>query len=287
MERLEILLGADPEVFMLKDAVFHSAHGAIKGDKKNPFKVNKGAVQVDGMALEFNIDPAKNADEFVQNLTTVMAILKEMVPGYDLAAVPVAEFDEAYIAAQPAEALELGCEPDYNAWNNGAANPRPNAKVNFRTGAGHVHIGWTNDADINDPDHMSACIALAKQLDYYLGIPSLIWDDGVKRRTLYGAPGAFRPKPYGMEYRVLSNAWLRSEDLMRWVFNTTNKAVQDLFQGNGAFNNEALNYFDIKEELMKEFPDHVVIADVIGTLGIDTPPVYRYDFYRNNFLEAV
>jgi hypothetical protein len=130
---------------------------------------------------------------------------------------------------------------------------------------------------------MSACIALAKQLDYYLGIPSLIYDDGVKRRTLYGAPGAFRPKPYGMEYRVLSNAWLRSEGLMRWVFNTTNKAVQDLFQGKGAFNNEDLNYFDIKEELMKKFPSSGIIADVIDILGIDVPPGYKYDSYRGNF----
>jgi hypothetical protein len=39
------------------------------------------------------------------------------------------------------------------------------------------------------------------------------------RRELYGKAGAFRPKPYGVEYRVLSNRWLNSEALIRWVYN--------------------------------------------------------------------
>lgn len=34
-----------------------------------------------------------------------------------------------------------------------------------------------------------------------------------------------------MEYRVLSNAWLKSPKLMSWVYNTTMKAVNDLLEG--------------------------------------------------------
>ena len=54
-----ILIGCDPEVFVKQNGVFRSAHGLIRGDKKNPQKIRSGAVQVDGMALEFNIDPAR------------------------------------------------------------------------------------------------------------------------------------------------------------------------------------------------------------------------------------
>lgn len=273
MSELKILLGADPEIFMRKGKTFHSAHGVIQGDKKNPLKVHKGAVQVDGMALEFNIDPASNADEFVDNLTTVMGILKGMVPDYELVPVPVANFGAEYMAAQPAEALELGCDPDFNAWENGAANPRPNGKVNFRTGAGHVHIGWGKDMDINDPDHQAACIALTKQLDYYLGIGSLMYDTDTKRRTLYGAAGAYRPKPYGMEYRVLSNAWLQSADLMRWVFNTTNQAVQDLFKGEVADNR--LNYFNIRGMLQSKNPRKEHIRYIMDALSVNQPPIIK------------
>ena len=49
---------------------------------------------------------------------------------------------------------------------------------------------------------------------------------------MYGAAGAFRPKPYGVEYRVLSNAWLLTEDRMRFVYKQTVKAVKDLMSGN-------------------------------------------------------
>lgn len=228
---LQILVGADPEIFMFKDGKPISAHNMIPGDKKHPHKVPFGAVQVDGLALEFNIDPAKDEHEFVNNLTAVMATLKEMVPGYDLRAIPVAEFGAKYLSEQPQEALELGCEPDFCAWTNGGVNPRPNGAADFRTGAGHVHIGWTNDVDPHDPQHMEACVMAAKQLDWALGLGSLMFDQDKKRRTLYGAAGCFRPKPYGVEYRTLSNAWLQSKELMAWVFRVTTKAMQDLAEG--------------------------------------------------------
>ena len=59
----KILVGCDPEVFVAQGGVFKSAYNLIKGDKKNPQKIRSGAVQVDGMALEFNIDPAATENE--------------------------------------------------------------------------------------------------------------------------------------------------------------------------------------------------------------------------------
>lgn len=271
---MDILVGADPEVFMKRDGKFHSAHGVIQGDKKNPQKVNKGAVQVDGLALEFNIDPAKNEQEFVENIKAVMATLKEMVPGYELEAVPVAEFGMDYLKAQPAEALELGCDPDFNAWNGGQANPRPNGEVDFRTGAGHVHIGWGSDFDIANPDHLDACMMVTKQLDYYLGLGSLIYEPANKRREMYGAFGAFRPKPYGVEYRVLSNAWLKDEKLMSWVYRMTKRAIDDLMANKKAY----ITYDDyaVRQAKLKK-PNLVNVATTMHGLGIDAPPGFRYE----------
>lgn len=273
MSKLDILVGADPELFMTKDGKFVSAHGAVPGDKKNPFKVNKGAVQVDGMALEFNIDPAKDEKEFITNLQTVMGVLKEMVPGYELSAVPVADFDEAVMKAQPLEALELGCEPDFNAWEGGAVNPRPNGEVNFRTGAGHVHIGWGQDFDINDPNHIEACCMVAKQLDYYLGLGSLLYDEaGVKRRVMYGAPGCYRPKPYGVEYRVLSNAWLKDEKLMAWVYRNTIKGIDRLMSGSRVYDNWGN---EAQKMLKSERVSNAVLACILDGQNIDLPPGFK------------
>jgi len=231
----EFLVGADPEFFVGRDGVAVSAHGLIQGDKKNPQKVGFGAVQVDGMALEFNIDPAKGAAGFVRNLDVVMATILKMVPGYEYLDTPVADFGAEYIQAQPEQAKMLGCEPDYNAYTM-AVNPTPQADTPFRTASGHVHIGWTDDVDPLDPDHFSACAKLARMLDYTLGIPSLIWDADARRRELYGKAGAFRPKKYGMEYRTLSNKWLspKMTFLRPYIFEQTIDAVKRLFENEDA-----------------------------------------------------
>lgn len=231
MSTLEIMVGADPELFVKQGKKYVTGHGLIQGDKAKPFKVEGGAVQVDGMALEFNIDPAKDEQGFITNINTVMKQLAAMVPDYELAADPVAKFGKAYLATMPEEALELGCEPDFNAYEEGAANPRPNGDVDFRTGGGHVHIGWTKDMDIEDPGHREAAMMLTRELDFYLGIPSLFWDEDDKRRAMYGKAGAYRVKPYGVEYRSLSNAWVRSEQLMARVYKNTRIAVEQLLEG--------------------------------------------------------
>jgi len=228
---MKILVGADPEVFVKQNGIFKSAHGLIKGDKQHPFPVNKGAVQIDGLALEFNIDPAATDNEFLVNIQSVYKTLRDMVPDYEVVATPVADFTEEYMKSLPAESLILGCDPDFNAWTNGGENVKPNGNLPMRTAAGHVHIGWCEGADKNSPGHIADCCAVVKQLDYYLGLVSLLFDGNTRRRSMYGAAGCFRPKSYGVEYRVLSNAWLNSEKLIKWVFNNTQIAMDDMVNG--------------------------------------------------------
>lgn len=226
----QILVGCDPEVFVRKNGVFHSAFGLIKGDKKNPQKVNRGAVQVDGMALEFNIDPATSEDEFCINVQEVLNTMTKMVPGFEVVATPVAEFSLDYLKQQPKEALELGCDPDYNAWDS-KANPRPDGERPMRTASGHVHIGWDNGADVQDLDHITRCNMVVKQLDFYLGLPSLFYDKETRRREMYGKAGACRYKSYGVEYRTLSNAWLVNRERMAWVYRATVAGVLSVMEG--------------------------------------------------------
>lgn len=221
------LIGTDPELFVTKGGILQSAFGLIKGDKRKPFKVNKGAVQVDGMALEFNTDPTADVDEFVTNIQEVMSQLQEMVPEYEFFIEPTAEFGKDYIEKQPQEAKELGCDPDFNAYT-GEMNEKPDGETGFRTAAGHLHIGWTENEDVNCPYHFDECREVVKMLDRYLGIPAEEIDKDEKRREMYGELGAFRPKPYGVEYRVLSNFWLKDERLMRWVFKKAQRAMDDL-----------------------------------------------------------
>lgn len=262
---MTLLIGADPEYFVLKKKTFISGHFFNCGTKEKPMETDHGSVQVDGLALEANVRPSQSEDEFVKNIAEVQSDLAKIVRKRDkkcrLVAIPTAHFGKDYLAKLPPDILVLGCQPDYNAYT-GTENPRPPAGEYFRTGAGHIHFGWTKNQPVS-PDHFLDCQRLARQLDYYLGLPSMLWDADHRRRLMYGKAGAFRPKPYGMEYRVLSNAWLNSEKLQRFVYRNALKAFEtlavdkDLFREHQLFAAEVINtpitgWANLKPELFKE-----------------------------------
>lgn len=224
------LLGCDPEVFVKnKQGEIVGAWDLMPGTKAEPYKVPNGMVQVDGMALEFGVDPCETKKEFISKVNSVKTTLQKMLPkGYSLALQPTAFFSDAEMKRAPEEALELGCDPDYNAYT-GKRNPSPKLpKYNMRSAGGHVHIGWGKDFDRLSKEFITSCCPLAAELDYYLGLPSLHWDSNVERRAIYGAPGAFRPKTYGMEYRSLSNQWLASDEYIGFVFDATVKGISSV-----------------------------------------------------------
>jgi len=232
-----ITIGCDPEVFVRNTTTnaFESAHGLLPGNKQTPFVVPDGAIQIDGMACEFNTDPVTTRAEFVRKVTSVFASMSARLPMTVEPAigVPVAHFTAEVYDAQPEEALELGCEPDYNAYTEDA-NPRPDVSTGtMRTAAGHIHIGFTDGMieDAFSESHMNDCYSLTKFLDATVGVASLKYDTDVERRSLYGAAGAFRPKVYGLEYRVLSNAWLRNEELIGNAFDSVVNATKAWTQG--------------------------------------------------------
>lgn len=234
---MKITIGADPEIFVHDRRKNHyiSAHDLIPGTKKNPYGIKYGAVQVDGVALEYNIEPASSPAQFTAYNMAVLRTLNHMVQqknnAYSLIFKPTIHFPVEYFEKEiPADAKVLGCDPDYNAYT-GEINHPPSTKKPMRTGSGHIHIGWTENADPLSPAHFFDCISVVKQLDHTLGFLSSVWDEDTERQELYGKMGTFRPKPYGVEYRVLSNAWLRYPRLYPWIFNTVKTSLADLERG--------------------------------------------------------
>ena len=88
---VKILIGADPELFLRNpnDNKFVSGHIFNLGDKKAPTPVPFGAVQNDGCAVEFNINPAHTVQEFVHNTQKVLETLRHMTPGYNLSLIHI------------------------------------------------------------------------------------------------------------------------------------------------------------------------------------------------------
>jgi hypothetical protein len=95
----------------------------------------------------------------------------------------------------------------------------------LRTAAAHVHVSFLEGG--HKPS-LEAKEFAAMMLDLYLGVPSVLLDEDEERRKVYGKAGAFRIKDYGIEHRVMSNYWIRSNETVDWVFNQTRQAIDRL-----------------------------------------------------------
>lgn len=214
-----ISIGTDPEVFITNNNQVVSAIGLIGGTKKKPYLVNEGGLQEDNVLAEFNIDPCFNEDEFSDRIDKVLHQLEERIgENYSTLIKPSHIFDESIFLDE--KALSFGCNPDINCWSK-KANKAPNgAKTTLRTAGGHVHIGYDSPKPL-------ISFKIAQSCDIYLGIPSVLLDKDVRRRELYGKAGACRIKRYGVEYRTLSNFWLKNDQLKKWVFRNSVKACKN------------------------------------------------------------
>lgn len=213
-------LGSDPEVFLLDQTGKHIAvNGLINADKWNPMQIpdmQKGfTLQEDNVALEYGIPPASTPEEFVLYIRSVMERSKQWLPMLDFSKLSCTVFEDDQL--QHPMSKVFGCEPDYCAWTK-RTNPRPKpSKKGMRSAGGHIHVETTENI-----------IQVIKSMDLYLGVPSVLMDNGEERKKLYGKAGAFRPKEYGVEYRTLSNFWIFSDELIQWVWRNTARALTDL-----------------------------------------------------------
>jgi hypothetical protein len=219
----DITLGADPELFVSKGGAIASVIGLIGGTKSEPRRVASGALQEDNVLAEFNIDPATSAGQFSRHLTTVMGELNNVLAekGHKAEIITSHEFDMDFLRGQGDAAMEFGCGAEWNAWTTDRLPKPKGAETGLRTAGGHVHVGYDDPWELGN-------YSLARLLDLVLGIPSVILDEDIQRRSLYGSAGSMRHKPYGVEYRSLSNFWLKSEELHYWVFAQVKWACENL-----------------------------------------------------------
>lgn len=222
----KVSLGCDPELF-LKDAfgTLRSSIGLIGGSKETPLPLPLGdgfAVQEDNVAVEFNIAPAQSVEDFDKFIGNTLAFLGESIQeryglAFSTAASAVFGDDELMNPA----ARMFGCDPDYNAWTM-KRNPRPEAgDPNLRSCGGHVHVGYQFES-------RKQKVRAIRLMDLFLGVPSTLLDQDNRRKELYGKRGAFRDKPYGVEYRTLSNFWVFNSATRLWVGNNTLAAMAAL-----------------------------------------------------------
>jgi hypothetical protein len=211
-----MLIGTDGEMFVKKDGSLIPVRGYLGGTKDSPRPTQNGYVQEDGVCAEFNISPASTRDEWLSNINAVIndmaLILKENNISLHISAAEVFDFSQL----KHPSLLRSGCDPDFNIWVR-KQNIAPDFRATpLRSAAGHIHIGGDMDRE-----------KMVKAMDLFAGIPSVLMDEDTLRKSLFGKAGCFRHKPYGVEYRTLSNFWLKDDKKILWAFDATERAYKE------------------------------------------------------------
>lgn len=230
-----ITIGTDPEFFVKKAGKYISSKNAkIKGTKHEPVSLkNGGTIQRDNVAVEFATVPAMDGNDFIEKIKSCLKDTHDMLPkDHEIIVEPSAVFDDSEISDP--EAQEFGCEPDFNAYTV-SVNEKPwCSDSGFRSCGAHIHVGCLD----NDGDPIKGLefllefdgkIDTIKAMDLFHGIVSTVLDNSdasIKRRKLYGKAGAHRPTDYGVEYRVLSNYWMKSPQLVMLMDSLTRDAIK-------------------------------------------------------------
>jgi hypothetical protein len=227
-----VQVGADVEVFARdNNGNYKSVVGMIGGSKDfpRPLDVDGCAVQEDNVAAEYNVPPTSLEDSHTmfRNIEYVMDQVRNILPpDLTLECCSSAHFAAEELSTPQAQLA--GCEPDYNAWDDGNKNEKPDMTGDLRSCGGHLHISCPNMTKKEG-------LTLIKALDKYLGVPAVLIDRDKERRELYGKAGCFRFKTYGdtpaVEYRVLSNWWTKSEDYVKFAYLAIERAIDAVNAG--------------------------------------------------------
>lgn len=221
-------IGADPEVFVgNKDGKLMNAFDFLPS-KTAPVKGPQGnRAYWDGFQAEFDLPmPAPTCLDTLTfqvrtGLQLVLSEARKKDKGAKLLFNSVMDIDPVLLAEGKEEHVQFGCMPSFNAYNMKGADLN-GREVSFRPAGGHMHFG------IGETTQEEG-IRIVRALDGIIGVASVSmfgkWDDP-RRRALYGLAGEFRLPKHGLEYRVLSNAWVMHPLMCYMSFDLARKAVR-------------------------------------------------------------
>ena len=235
------VLGSDPELFV---ATKGQVIGAEKVIPKEGLKTTKSSIVLDGVQLELHPTPNNCRALIANDFKAIFIKLKAQLDAKGATASfdPLIKMDKQELAKLSEQARILGCAPSKNV-----ANPTATIKVpkNFRTrsAGGHIHVQLMSGQNYNyhpynTPIQPANIEVLIKLFDCLVGLPSVLIDrdpHNAERRKLYGRASEYRDYTQGaagglgVEYRVLSNYWLRSYQLMSFVHGMIRQATNIYF----------------------------------------------------------
>lgn len=222
-------IGSDPEVFLTGPNGLKSAIDLIPGTKEEPHQItDKGEfIQADNVSAEFNVVPSSTPEELFESINVCLQHI-EMMTGLEVLISSSEHFPLGELLNP--KAWEFGCDPDFSGWEEEMV-AKNISRDTLRVCGGHVSVSFENfnedEFDFN---------RFARLMDQELCVP--LMEAGIetdtRRRQMYGHPAAYRHKPWGIEYRTLSNQWIKSIEGVEMVFKGTANAVEKYNNGEDA-----------------------------------------------------
>lgn len=198
---VDVTFGTDLEFFVISNETgkIVPASKVIPGTKGRPHQLEHGVCHPDGLSVEVACPPSDTPEGMFENIDKVIQEVKEKF--LDPANVSISDSVKARLEdvdGATASDLDYGCGTEYNAYSG--SRGAPSAGAPHRFSGFHIHLGFT-EHDPSLPQVHKDMECLVKTID------SIFRSKGVypneHRTSQYGGFGAYRPKPYGVEYRAL------------------------------------------------------------------------------------
>lgn len=316
------LFGCDPEFFFtsaagqIVGAETVLPDGGLKYDDKatGDYSLNTttyvkggGVVVIDGVQAEMHPHPntcrANIGFEIAECFRTIKQQLAAKGAGADFGRA-VVEVDPDVLATLSDEAKKLGCMPSKNIHGLGSAELEAIDATTYRkrSAGGHLHMSGYPCLTSKVEDVVTMC-------DYLIGNTFVLLDrdpEMAERRRLYGRAGEYRTplatKGAGadLEYRTLSNVWLRDYKLMSLAMGLARLAVSVVSDGMQAEFTSALdkaavieaintNNFELARQNFNTLRPLIEAAVPYGSSGSSVPlwcgAFPAFDFFVDKGLE--
>jgi len=203
-------LGHDSEMGLSQGGEIVSALDVFN---EEVFEDEHGRYFADNMNCEIAINPVSTLADFHKKTEGLLNHIR------DRGLTPVMEQVIRYPERCMKHPLSMvsGCDPDFSAYFQ-EKNLAPDFTQldSVRSCGGHMHASLDG----------ASPYWYARWMDALVALPLLKFEQNTGRRELYGKAGCLREKPYGGEYRTLSNVWVEDPARREFVWEMTNKAAE-------------------------------------------------------------
>lgn len=224
------MLGCDPEFFFKRK---NEIIGAEKVLPVGGLKTKGGKIIIDGVQGELNPNPSTNPDELYQNILDCFSELKNILSEDTTIDTSVTvEVSESEMQSLDDKSKQFGCAPSLNTSGVCGTGISDASKYLKRSAGGHIHLGHNNNEKLiflfkHEPEKV------VNVLDIVVGNTCVILDrdeGNIERRKTYGRAGEYRLPPHGLEYRTLSNFWLKDKKSFDRVITLVDVAISILLE---------------------------------------------------------